>query len=51
MQALTIQDIPELLVEYKGPRIFDTERQAHPKILGAQWKDGKLVPIFADFGD
>lgn len=50
MQALTIPDIPELLLPYKPGKLFDAERQAYPKIIVAQWKDGKLVPVFSDYG-
>lgn len=51
LKALTIDDIPELLLPYKPGRIFDAEGQAYPKIVVAQWKEGKLVPVFADYGD
>ena len=51
MRALTTDEIPELLLPYKPGKIFDTNGQAHPKISFTQWKDGKHVQVFADYGD
>jgi branched-chain amino acid transport system substrate-binding protein len=50
MHELTTQDIPELLLPYKPGKLFDADGQAYPKIVVTQWKDGKLVPVFADYG-
>jgi branched-chain amino acid transport system substrate-binding protein len=50
MRELTTQDIPELLLPYKPGKLFDADGQAYPKIVVTQWKDGKLVPVFADYG-
>ncbi len=50
MRELTTQDIPELLLPYKPGKIFDADGQAYPKIVVGQWKDSKLVPVFADYG-
>ncbi|MBI2882230.1 MAG: ABC transporter substrate-binding protein [Candidatus Tectomicrobia bacterium] len=50
MHTLTTDDIPELLLPYKPGKIFDAEGQAYPKILAAEWKKGRLVPVFEDYG-
>lgn len=51
MLALTTDEVPELLMPYKPGKVFDKEGQAHPKIIAAQWRNGRLVPVFADYGD
>jgi branched-chain amino acid transport system substrate-binding protein len=50
MRGLTTTDMPDLYMVYQPGRIFNEEGQAHPKIVITQWKDGKAVPVFADFG-
>lgn len=51
MQELNVSDIPELLMPYKPGKLFDKDRQAMPKIVVSQWKDGRFVPAFSDYGD
>ena len=50
MQALNVPDVPELLMPYKPGKLFDKDRQAYPKIIVSQWKNGTFVPVFSDFG-
>lgn len=50
MRELTTSDIPDLHVAYRPGRIFNADGQAHPRIVITQWKDGKAIPVFADFG-
>jgi branched-chain amino acid transport system substrate-binding protein len=50
MNALTTSDIPELVAQYKEGKLFDEHGQAYPKIIVAQWKAGKLVPVLANWG-
>jgi branched-chain amino acid transport system substrate-binding protein len=50
MRALNVSDVPDLLLNYKAGRIFNKDGQAHPRILITQWKDGKAVPVFGDWG-
>ncbi len=50
MQALNVSDIPELLLPYKPGKLFDENRQAYPKIIVSQWKNGTFVPVFSDYG-
>ncbi len=50
MQGLTTAEIPELLQDYKPGKLFDKDGQAYPKIVCSQWKDGKQVPVFTDYG-
>lgn len=50
MGALTTDDIPALHLDYKPGRIFNNEGQAFPRIIITHWKDGKAVPVFADYG-
>jgi branched-chain amino acid transport system substrate-binding protein len=50
MRELTTSDIPDLYMVYKPGKIFNAEGQAHPKIVITQWKDGKAVNVFSDFG-
>ena len=50
MRALTTTDMTNLQLTYKPGRIFNDDGQAHPRIIFTQWKDGKVVPIFSDFG-
>jgi len=50
MRTLTTAEIPELLLQYKPGQLFDENGQAYPLIQFAQWKDQKLVPVFADYG-
>lgn len=50
MRDLTTSDIPDLYMVYKPGKIFNAEGQAHPKIVITQWKDGKAVNVFSDFG-
>jgi branched-chain amino acid transport system substrate-binding protein len=50
LSSLTTDDVPELLAPYKPGKIFDADRQAYPKIVVGQWKDGRLVPVLADYG-
>lgn len=51
LQGLTTEEMPDLLGPYKPGRVFDAERQAYPKIIVAQWRQGQLVPVFAEYGD
>lgn len=50
LHDLTTDDIPELLQPYKPGKIFDAEGQAYPKIVVMQWKGGKQIPVFSDYG-
>lgn len=50
MEALNVSDIPELLMPYKPGKLFDKDRQAYPKIIVSQWKNGQFVPVFSDYG-
>lgn len=50
LHSLTTDEIPELLQDYKPGKLFDKEGQAYPKIVCSQWKDGKQVPVFTDYG-
>ena len=50
LSSLTTDDVPELLAPYKPGKIFDADRQAYPKIVVGQWKDGKMVPVLSDYG-
>lgn len=50
MHQLTTSDIPELLLSYPPGKLFDKDRQAHPKIVITQWKDGKAVHVLSDHG-
>ena len=50
MRELTVQEIPELTLQYKPGKLFDSDNQAYPVIIVAQWKDQKLVPVFSDYG-
>jgi hypothetical protein len=50
LHSLTTDEIPELLQDYKPGKLFDKEGQAYPKIVCSQWKDGKQIPVFTDFG-
>ncbi len=50
MQNLNVSDIPELLMPYKPGKLFDKDRQAYPKIIVSQWKNGTFVPVFSDYG-
>ena len=50
LHSLTTDEIPELLLPYKPGKIFDAEGQAYPKIVHAQWRNEKLVVVFADYG-
>ena len=50
MRDLTTNDIPDLYMVYKPGKIFNAEGQAHPKIVITQWKNGKAVNVFSDFG-
>lgn len=50
MRALATTDVPDLLLPYNPGRIFNNDGQAHPRIIITQWKDGKAVPVFGDYG-
>jgi branched-chain amino acid transport system substrate-binding protein len=50
LHSLTTEEIPELLLPYKPGKLFDTDGQAYPKIIIAQWRGGKLVPGFSEYG-
>jgi branched-chain amino acid transport system substrate-binding protein len=50
LHSLTTDEIPELLQDYKPGKLFDKDGQAYPKIVCSQWKDGKQVPVFSDYG-
>jgi branched-chain amino acid transport system substrate-binding protein len=50
LHSLTTDEIPELLQDYKPGKLFDADGQAYPKIVCSQWKDGKQVPVFTDYG-
>jgi len=50
LHALTTDDIPGLLLQYKPGKIFDKEGQAYPKIIISQWKGGKHVQAYSDHG-
>jgi branched-chain amino acid transport system substrate-binding protein len=50
MYQLTREDVPDLLLDYKAGKLFDKDGQAYPKIVFTQWKGGKAVPVFSDFG-
>jgi branched-chain amino acid transport system substrate-binding protein len=51
MNALTTNDVPELVAPYKPGKLFDADGQAYPKIVVAQWRNGKLVPVLSDWGN
>jgi branched-chain amino acid transport system substrate-binding protein len=50
LHSLTTGEIPELLQDYKPGKLFDKDGQAYPKIVCSQWKDGKQIPVFTDYG-
>jgi hypothetical protein len=50
MYQLTREDVPDLLLDYKAGKLFYKDGQAYPKIVFTQWKGGKAVPVFSDFG-
>jgi branched-chain amino acid transport system substrate-binding protein len=50
LRGLTTAEIPELLQDYKPGKLFDKDGQAYPKIVCSQWKEGKQVPVFTDYG-
>jgi branched-chain amino acid transport system substrate-binding protein len=50
MKAIGTDEIPELTHTYKPGKLFDADGQAYPEIVFAQWKDQKLVPVFAHHG-
>jgi len=50
LHSLTTDEIPELLQDYKPGKLFDKDGQAYPKIVCSQWKDGKQIPVFTDYG-
>ncbi len=50
MRDLSTSDIPDLHMVYRPGKLFNKDGQAAPKIVFTQWKDGKAVPVFADFG-
>jgi len=50
LHSLTTDEIPELLQDYKPGKLFDKDGQAYPKIVCSQWKDGKQIPVFSDYG-
>lgn len=50
MHTLTTEEIPELILPYKPGKLFDEEGQAYPKIIVTQWREGKMVPVFSDYG-
>ena len=50
MRELNVSDIPDLHMVYRPGKLFNKDGQAAPKIVFTQWKDGKSVPVFSDFG-
>lgn len=50
MRELTTEDLPGLHLDYRPGRIFNKDGQAFPRIVITHWKDGKAVPVFADYG-
>jgi branched-chain amino acid transport system substrate-binding protein len=50
MRELRTDEIPELTMVYKPGKIFDADNQSYPKIIVGQWKGGKLVTVYSDFG-
>jgi branched-chain amino acid transport system substrate-binding protein len=50
MYQLTREDVPDLLLDYRPGKLFDKDGQAYPRIVFTQWKGGKSVPVFSDFG-
>jgi branched-chain amino acid transport system substrate-binding protein len=50
LHDLTTGDIPQLLQDYKPGKIFDADGQAYPKIVVMEWRGGKQIPVFSDYG-